>query len=103
MSNQFIANPDVLKSEGNSIVDKAQQFGQNVEKVYATIEEMVGSSYLSQGARAIAAQIQSYRDDLDKMTKVISDYGNYCLTSSNTVMRNEQNIIDNANGNVSVN
>ena len=103
MSNQFIANPDVLKSEGNSIVDKAQQFGQNVEKVYATIEEMVGSSYLSPGARAIAGQIQSYRDDLDKMTKVINDYGNYCLTSSNTVVRNEQNIVDSANRNVSVN
>ena len=103
MSNQFIANPDVLKSEGNSIVDKAQQFGQNVEKVYATIEEMVSSSYLSPGARAIASQIQSYRDDLDKMTKVISDYGNYCLTSSNTVVRNEQNIIDTASGNMSGN
>ena len=100
MSNQFIANPDVLKAEGNSIVDKGQQFGQNVEKVYATIEEMVSSSYLSPGARAIAAQIQSYRDDLDKMTKVINDYGTYCLTSSNTVNRNEQNIIDNASGNM---
>ena len=94
MSNKFVANPEILKAEVNSILDKAQQFGQNVEKVYSTVEEMTSTAYLSPAARAIAAQIQSFKDDLDKMTKVINDYGNYCLTSSNTVVRNEQNIID---------
>ena len=103
MSDQFIADPPVLRAEGNSILDKAQQFGQNVEKIYSTIEEMVSSSYVSPGARAIAAQIQTYRDDLNKMTRVIGDYGNYCITASNTVERNEQNIADNASGNTTCN
>lgn len=99
MSNKFVANPDILKTEGNSILDKGQQFGQNVEKIYATVEEMTSTDYLSPAARAIAAEIQSYKDELDKMTKVINDYGNYCLHSSNTVTRNEQNIIDSVNKN----
>ena len=98
MSNRFVASPDVLRTEGGSVLDKSQQFGQNVEKIYATVEEMTSTAYLSPAARAIAAQIQSYRDDLNKMTKVIGDYGNYCITSSNTVVRNEENIIDSVNG-----
>ena len=97
MSNKFVANPAVLKSIGNTIHDQGQQFGQNVEKVYTTVEEMVSTDYLSPAANAIAAEIQSYKGELDKMTKVINDYGEYCLHSSNTVDRNEQNIIDSVN------
>jgi hypothetical protein len=29
------------------------------------------------------------------MEKIIGDYGNYCITTSGTVIKNEQNIIDN--------
>ena len=103
MSERFNANPDVLRAEGNSINDKAQQFGQNIEKIYATVEEMIGSSYLSPGSRAIANQIQTYRDDLNKMARVINDYGDFCLFSDHAVVNNEQNIIDNAKANSSNN
>lgn len=95
---KFVADPNVLKQQGNSILDKGQQFGQNVEKIYSTIEEMVSSSYLSPAANAIAARIQTYRDDLSQMTKVINDYGNFCLKTADTVVKNEQNIIDNVSG-----
>ena len=95
MSNRFVANPQVLKTEGNSIIDKGQQFGKNVEKIYATIQEMVGSDYVSPAAKAIARDIESYRETLNKMTKVINDYGNYCVNSGNIIAKNEQNIIDN--------
>ena len=32
------------------------------------------------------------------MKKVIDDYANYCMTTSSTVVKNEQNIIDNYTG-----
>lgn len=95
MSNLFVANPDALKAEGNTVLDQSAQFGQNVEKVYTTVDEMLTSAYLSPAARALGTQIRTFREDLDKMTKVINDYGTYCLTSSNTVIKNEENIIDN--------
>ena len=95
MSNLFVANPDVLRAEGNTVLDQGGQFGQNVDKVYSTVEEMLSSSYLSPAARALGAEIATFRDDLDKMTKVINDYGNYCVSASGTVVRNEENIIDN--------
>ena len=99
MSNRFVAQPDVLKSEGISILDKGQQFKQNVDKIYSTINEMLSSSYMSPAAVAIARQIETYRDELNKMTKTINDYGNYCVNSANTIVRNEQNIIDNTTSN----
>lgn len=95
MSNLFVANPDVLKTEGNTITDQGGQFNQNVEKVYSTLDEMLSSSYLSPAARAVGNKIRASRDDLDAMTRIMKDYGSYCLGSSSTVMKNEQNIIDN--------
>ena len=47
MSNRFAAQPEILKTEGNEILDKSNRFAQNVNKIYATIEEMLKSSYMS--------------------------------------------------------
>lgn len=95
MSNLFVADPVVLKAEGNTVLDQAGQFNQNVEKIYSTLNEMLSGDYLSPAARAIGNKILSKRDDLDAMTKVMNDYGTYCVTTSGTVNNNEQNIIDN--------
>ena len=56
---------------------------------------MLTSDYLSPAARAIGNSIRNKKDDLDLMTQIIKDYGEYCLMSANTVDTNEQNIIDN--------
>ena len=71
MSNRFVAQPDVLKMEGNSILDKSQQFAQNVDKIYSTINEMVQSSYVSPAAVAIAKQlgILKKEDEADDLVK----------------------------------
>lgn len=99
MADRFLAQPEILKAKGNSVNDESQEFGQNVNKVYSTVEEMLASSYISPGARAIGAKIQSYKDDMDGMTRVINEYGNHLLLASNTVVRNEQNIMDSVNRN----
>lgn len=95
MSNRFAAQPEILKTEGNEILDKSERFAQNVNKIYTTIEEMKKSSYMSPAALAIAGEIAKYREDLDKMTKAIRNYGNYCVKSANVINKNESNIIDN--------
>lgn len=98
MSNRFVAQPDVLKLEGNSILDKSQRFTNDVDKIYSTINELVQSSYVSPAAKEIARQIESYKDDLEAMAKTIGNYGNYCVKSANVISRNEENIIDNVSG-----
>ena len=60
---RFVADPQMLKVKGEEIENQAQQFAQNVEKIYTTVEEMVNSDYLSPEAKAIADEIKSYRND----------------------------------------
>lgn len=95
MSNLFVANPAVLRQEGGSIQNQAGLFGQNIEKIYSTLDELLSSGYISPAAMAIGQKIRDSRDDLDMMKKIIDDYANYCMTTSSTVVKNEQNIIDN--------
>ena len=70
MSNRFVADPYTLRNKGSEIIDKSQEFGENINKIYQTVNEMINSNYLDPAARAIAQEIETYRDDLDKMTKV---------------------------------
>ena len=95
MSNAFVANPAILRQEGNSLADQKQQFGQNIDKIYSTLDDLLASSYVSPAAKAIGDKIRNCRDDLEMMEKIIGDYSNYCLTTSTTVVKNEDNIIDN--------
>lgn len=90
---RFVANPDVLRTKGNEIINESQQFKQNVEKVFQTVNEMINSNYLDPAAIAIAREIESYRDDLNQMIRIIEDYGTFCLNASSRVIRNQDNII----------
>ena len=94
MSRLFVADPAVLRQEGDKLIGESRAFGQNVTKMYTTIDKMVVSNYVSPAAKALAAKIRTYKDDMDAMTKIIDDYGTFCMRSSNKVNRNEQNIMD---------
>lgn len=91
---KFGANPDVIRTKGNEIVEESRRFKENVEKVYQTVNEMIQSDYLSPEAVAMANEIQSYRDDLNKMTRIIEDYGQFCINTSSKVIRNQETIIE---------
>ena len=97
MNNTFGANPELLRIKGNEVLEEAKRFRENVEKVFKTVNEMVNSSYLSPEAVAIANEIQSYRDDLNNMTKIIENYGQYCLNASSKVIKNQEEIISSIN------
>lgn len=91
MSNVFTADPDAMRIIGNGILDKAGEFKREVATVYNTITEMTTNNYLSPDAAAIAKKIESYKATLEDMGKVIEDYGNFCLQSSDAVVRNQEN------------
>lgn len=95
MSNTFVANPAVLRQEGNTLSDQAQQFGQNIEKIYSTLDTLLSSSYVSPAAKVLGEKMRNSRNDLEAMKTIISQYSNYCITTSATVVKNEDNIIDN--------
>ena len=95
---RFVADPQILRIKGEEVENQAQQFAQNVEKIYSTVEEMVNSDYLDPAARAIAENIHSYKDELANMANVIESYGNYCLKAGNAVVDNQDNIISGIGG-----
>lgn len=92
MGNKFVGNPEVLRAKGAAIIEQAQQFLNNVNKVYSTIEEMITGDYLSPEARVIASQIESHHDDLNNMAQVMADYGTYCSDAGSTIVSNQENI-----------
>ena len=90
---KFVVSPDVLRSKGMEFLQHAENFDMKVAEVYQSVNQMVNSSYVSPEAAAIGRQIESYRDDLMQMTRMLSSYGNYCLNASKKVITNQENII----------
>ena len=93
MADKFVANPVTLRTEGNKIIDEAMEFKKNEEKLFTTIDNLVKSGYVSPAAKEIANNIATYVDDLNRMQKTIRQYGSYCLTAADKVIKNENRII----------
>lgn len=91
---KFVASPEVLRANGNKLVETSRQFKQNVDKIYATKNQLIQTNFVSPEARAIGNEIETYRNDLDKMTRVIEEYGMFLQNAANKVVRNQQQIID---------
>ena len=90
---RFVANPDVLRAKGTELISHSDLFAQNVNKIYENVHKMVNTDYLSPEAKAIANDIESYKDDLNKMTRIIGEYGKFCMDASNKVLTNQDDII----------
>ena len=80
-------------------MDQSGLFDQNVKTIYSTLDEMLGSAYLSPAAQALGNKIRTYKDDLNAMTAIINEYGTFLSTAGRKVNKNEQNIIDQYAGN----
>ena len=97
MANKFVADPTALRQKGNDIIGKAGEFRSNTNKIYSTVQEMINSNYLDPAASAIAHEIESYQEDLSKMAQVIEEYGNFCVSASGAVIKNQDYIISSIN------
>lgn len=94
---RFVASPEVLRAKGQELVSQSELFNDNVIKIYESVNKMVNTDYLSPEARAIANDINSYKADLDLMTKTIKEYGAFCMSAGNKVMDNQYNITSGIN------
>ncbi len=94
MNNSFLANPSVLANEGRKIIDSSINFRDNADKIMENVDYMIERAYMSDGSRALANHIKSFKDDLYTMAKIMNEYGNYCVNFGKTVSVNQQNMID---------
>lgn len=90
---RFVASPEVLDANGQRMIGQSEEFARNVDNIYQTVQKMVNSNYVSPEAKAIANEIYSYREDLDRMTRTIGYYGDFCRKASSKVIQNQENII----------
>lgn len=90
---KFLADPEQLRVFGNKILGEAEQFKQNYEKVFNTVNEMVSTDYLSPDARVLGNSINNRRQDLVIMYNTMVDYGNFCLKASANVIKNQEDNI----------
>ena len=90
---KFGMDPIQLRRIGDNILTQSQNFGQNADKIFQTVQEMVNSNYLSPEALAMAREIEKYKDDLNSMKNIIARYGNACIESSARLIQNQDNIM----------
>lgn len=92
--NVFLADPVELQREGMKVSGQAEAFDKNINATYAAVAEME-TRFVDPAIREFANRMRALREDLDKMTKVLIDYSEYCMTASKNVIQNQQNMIDN--------
>ena len=82
---RFVADPDLLIKEGNGIVGISDEFLANVNDTYDTLDNLVANEYMSPEALAIKKEIDTYREDLNKMglkaKKFVLSYKNNIVQS----------------------
>lgn len=94
---KFVANPAILRSNGNKILQSSEEFKRNVEKIYSLKNQLLTSGYVAPEAKAIGNQIDTYRDELNAMTRIIADYGKFLHTAAMKVVRTQNDIIEDIN------
>ena len=91
---RFVADPMTLRSNGNKILQNSEEFKKDVEKTYELKNKLLSSGYVAPEARAIGNQIDTYRDELNAMGKIISDYGKFLINASQKVTNTQNAIIE---------
>lgn len=94
----FTASPDAIRTKGNQIVELAEEFTNNMNKMYATIDKLVNSDYVSPEARVLANRISTYKADLINIRNVMAQYGTFCQGTSNDVETNQDNLSEDVRG-----
>lgn len=91
-NDSFGAAPTDLNKFGAEVNSLSEEFTNEINTVYSTLDTLVTSEYVSPEARAIKKEIDFYHSDLDAMAAVIKEYGDYFIESGNTVVNNQEDI-----------
>ena len=95
---RFAASPEILRSEGQKLINLSNSFSSNTTAIYNSVNKMVTTDYLSPEAKVIAAKINTYKEDLNLMIKTINEYGTLCLRTGNKVDENQENLTSGIQG-----
>ena len=91
---RFVADPALLMRNGNKILQSAEEFGMDIEKIYSLKNALFARGFVAPEAKAISNQIDTYRDELNAMQRIITDYGRFLKTAATKVTNTQNAIID---------
>lgn len=94
----FVAAPEIIRSYGNKIVGLAEEFNTNMNSLYATVDKLASSDYVSPEATVLANRIKAYKMDLVKIRNVMASYGAFCQGTSNDVETNQDTLSEDMRG-----
>lgn len=94
----FVASPEGIQNAGSKIMSIAEEFNTNMNKLYATIEQMVNSDYLSPEAYVLANEIKEYKPKLINIRNIMASYGTFCQGTSTDVVNNQEDLSDQMRG-----
>lgn len=94
----FGAHTGALADSSQRILNVANEFKTEYEKMFLVVDSLVGSEWSSPAATAIAAKIAEQRPDLESMYKAICSYSDYCGRAANRVEENEESIVTGVGG-----
>ena len=69
-----------------------------MNSLYATVDKLASSDYVSPEATVLANRIKAYKMDLVKIRNVMASYGAFCQGTSNDVETNQDTLSEDMRG-----
>ena len=95
MSDKFLADPIILRREGQKQLEQKKLLDEKINTIYTTLDDMINNDYLAPASRQIASAIIAKKELLLSMSSAIKGYGDFCITAGGNVIENDQNVADN--------
>ena len=73
-----------LRDQATKVEDEATDYVNTYEKLYQDVETFTTTDYTGDEGEAFREQIEGFRDDFQKMKKLMDDYASYLRTAAQT-------------------
>lgn len=86
MAMSIHANPESLRKLGNNVLDNAREYDSEVNKIYATVENL-RNSWQGSDNQEYVNKVNEYRELIEALGKAIGNYGQFMVDTANNIER----------------
>ncbi len=86
MAMSIHANPESLRKLGNNVLDNAREYDSEVNKIYATVENL-RNSWQGSDNQEYVNKVNEYRELIEALGKAIGNYGQFMIDTANNIER----------------
>ena len=78
------ASPEELRTQGRKLVSNAEQYLQEVKKLYATVDNL-RAIWQGDDNQIYVSKVYSYKSNIDALGQVIGNYGVFLQETGNSL------------------